>query len=346
MTNGPFHQIDEIEAWARSQITHALSTAQLEEIRLYLMGKKGKVASLMVHLRELSSEDKPLFGARVNTLKELCESLLDQAKATLTKGEQTARFEKERLDITLPGRALHTGQAHPITQFINRALSIMEELGFASQRSPELDTSYYNYEGLNFPENHPARDMQDTFYIDSERLLRSHTTTIWQHLFAVATPPIRVTNAGKVFRNETVSARSHVIFHQLDVLYVDENVTFRDLLGTMQLFYSKLFGRQLDIRWRPSYFPFVEPGIEVDVHCVLCDGKGCTLCKKTGWLEVCGGGMVHPNCLKEGGLDPERYSGFAWGMGIERTLMLCSKVDDIRLFWENDQRFLSQFSAG
>lgn len=336
------HLIDQVEKWAREKIASAQNTSELEELRVALLGKKGKVSSLMLQLKDLSSEERPLFGAKVNRLKELCVGLLENSMDQLHSKEQAERFELEKVDVTLPSRPLFQGKAHPITAFIHKVLSIMEGLGFAPCRSTEVDTSYYNYEGLNFPEDHPARDMQDTFYLDSERLLRSHTTTLWQHVFPITKPPIRITTAGKVFRNETVSARSHVLFHQVEALYVDEGVTFKDLLGTMKLFFTQLFDREVELRFRPSYFPFVEPGVEVDVRCVMCEGKGCALCKKTGWLEVCGGGMVHPHCLQEGGIDPERYTGFAWGMGVERTLMLKSKIDDIRLFWENDDRFLSQ----
>lgn len=330
---------------ALAQIAEARTLASLEQVRIDLIGKKGSVTSLMIKMRELPPEEKPSFGAKVNLLKELCEKAIADKKAFLESEEMNRRLASEGIDVTVPGRKLSLGSKHPISHFIDEALDILISLGFAPQVSDEVESSYYNYEGLNFEKDHPARDMQDTFYLDSQMLLRSHNTTIWQHLFVKEKPPIRVANFGKCFRNETVSARSHVHFHQIDILYVDRNVSFADLLGTMKLFFTKLFHQEVELRLRPSYFPFVEPGVEVDVRCLFCKGCGCQLCKKTGWLEICGAGLVHPNCLKEGGIDPEVYSGFAWGMGVERTLMLRYGIDDIRLFWNNDKRFLEQFTA-
>ena len=217
------------------------------------------------------------------------------------------------------------------------------EWGFLCNILAEIETEYYNYGGLNYPLDHPARDMQDTFYIDKNTLLRSHTTTIQQHIMENTAAPIRVISPGKCYRNETITARSHVFFHQLDALYIEKNVTFADLLATKEEFYTKLFNKKIELRVRPSYFPFVEPGMEIDIHCTACLGKGCSLCKQTGWLEVCGAGMVHPNVLKEGGVDPEKYSGYAWGLGIERLFMLRHGISDIRYFTENDMRFLAQF---
>ena len=216
-------------------------------------------------------------------------------------------------------------------------------MGFSIQHSPELDSEYYNYGGLNYPEDHPARDMQDTYYVSKDLLMRSHTTNVQLHLMQKYAPPLRVACPGKCYRNETISTRSHVIFHQIDVFYIDKNVTFRDLLSVKEEFYSKVFNQKVELRVRPSYFPFVEPGFEVDVRCTSCGGSGCRLCKQTGWLEVAGAGMMHPEVLRQGGLDPEVYSGFAWGGGIERVCMLKHGIQDIRLFLDNDMRFLNQF---
>ncbi len=213
-------------------------------------------------------------------------------------------------------------------------------MGFSVQYGPDIDSDYYNYEGLNFPPDHPARDMQDTFYITKEMLLRSHTSNTQLRVMENHKPPIRIIAPGTVYRNETISSRSHVFFHQVEGLYIDKNVSFADLFATMDEFWSKLFHTKVKTRFRPSYFPFVEPGLEVDVACTSCNGKGCRLCKQSGWLEICGAGMVHPEVLKNGGIDPEEYSGYAWGMGIERLAMLRYGIKDIRMFTENDMRFL------
>ena len=227
---------------------------------------------------------------------------------------------------------------------LDEVIEILVGMGFSVQESPEIESEYYNYGGLNYPPDHPARDMQDTFYITPDILLRSHTTSIQQHMMENASPPIRILSPGKCYRNETITARSHVFFHQVDVLYIDKDVTFSDLLATKEEFYTKIFKQKIELRVRPSYFPFVEPGMEVDIKCSACAGSGCALCKHTGWLEVAGAGMVHPNVLKAGGIDPEVYSGYAWGGGIERLFMLRHGISDIRLFTENDVRFLSQFA--
>jgi phenylalanyl-tRNA synthetase alpha chain len=218
-------------------------------------------------------------------------------------------------------------------------------MGFSVQYGPDIETDYYNFEALNFPHDHPARDMQDTFYIASNVLLRTHTSNIQTRIMESEKPPIRIIAPGKVYRNETITARSHVFFHQVEAVYVDKDVTFVDLLSTMDEFLAKIFGKKVETRYRPSYFPFVEPGMEVDIGCLNCKGNGCNLCKYTGWLEVAGAGMIHPEVLKNGDIDPETYSGYAWGLGVERLCMLKHGIKDIRLFTENDLRFLEQFSA-
>ena len=254
-----------------------------------------------------------------------------------------AKLQNETIDISLPGKQRQVGSYHPISQMLDKVLDVLIGMGFSVFIAPEIESDFYNYGGLNYPEDHPARDMQDTYYLDKSTLLRSHTTSFQQHVLEKYSPPIRMACPGKCFRNETVSSRSHVIFHQCDVMYIDKNVTFADLISTQKEFYKLLFGRDVELRMRASYFPFVEPGMEVDLKCLLCDGKGCKLCKHSGWLEVCGAGMIHPEVLKQGGLDPEVYSGFAWGGGIERVFLLMHEIDDIRLFMENDLRFLKQF---
>jgi phenylalanyl-tRNA synthetase alpha chain len=230
-----------------------------------------------------------------------------------------------------------------VTKMMDKMIEVLISMGFSVQYGPDLESDYYNFEALNFEPDHPARDMQDTFYVSEDKLLRTHTSNVQGRVIEKYNPPIRVVAPGRCFRNETVSARSHVFFHQIEGFYIDENVTFADLLATMDEFWSKVFQQKIKTRYRPSYFPFVEPGMEGDISCIICEGKGCRICKNSGWLEVFGAGMIHPNVLKAGNVDPEKYSGYAWGLGIERLAMLYYGIKDIRLFTQNDMRFLSQF---
>jgi phenylalanyl-tRNA synthetase alpha chain len=321
----------------------AITSKDLENLKIKYLGKKGPVQALMLELRNCTSEERPLLGKQINDLKD---DFLAQSEETLNRmknQEMEERFAEEAIDPTLPGRRCNLGRMHPVMQTMDRAIDVFIGMGFSVQLGPEVETDYYNFEGLNFAADHPARDMQDTFYLNNEWLLRTHTTNVQVHVMEENRPPIRVIAPGRVFRNETVSARSHVFFHQLDGFYIDRHVSFADLYATMEEFWSKLLGEQVITRFRPSYFPFVEPGMEVDVRCTACRGKGCRLCKQSGWLEVCGAGMIHPNVLKKANIDPDQYSGFAWGMGIERPTILAHDIRDIRLFWQNDLRFLSQF---
>lgn len=315
----------------------------LENLKVKYLGKKGPVQALMLELKNCSVEERPQLGKLINDLKEELSSHCENSLDRLKEQEMQARFEEERLDGTFPGRVSYLGRLHPITQTLNRAIDILSGMGFSVRLGPNLDTDYYNFGGLNFASDHPARDMQDTFYISSEWLLRTHTSNVQVHTMEEFAPPLRVIAPGRCYRNETVSARSHVFFHQIEGFYIDRGVTFADLFATMEQFWSELLGERVDLRFRPSYFPFVEPGLEVDVRCTGCRGKGCRLCKHTGWLEVCGAGMIHPNVLKKGNIDPEEFTGYAWGMGIERPAILMHEISDIRLFTQNDVRFLSQF---
>lgn len=320
------------------------SLADVEQLKVKYLGKKGPVQGLFKGLKDVSPEERPEMGQRINTLRDEVTAILSQLHDELQGQEEGARLAQEELDVTLPGRQRFQGRTHPVTRMLEDATQILAEMGFSVQVGPDVDTDFYNFEALNFPPDHPARDMQDTFYITDDLLLRTQTTNVQVRFMEQNRPPIRIISPGRVYRNETITARSHVIFHQIDGLYVDKGVTFRDLLHTLEEFLRRLFGRELKTRFRPSYFPFVEPGLEVDLTCLVCEGKGCPICKHTGWLEVLGAGMVHPEVLKNGGIDPEEYSGFAWGMGIERLVMIRNGITDIRLFTENDQRFLSQFS--
>jgi phenylalanyl-tRNA synthetase alpha chain len=297
----------------------------------------------MLELKNCEQEKRPHFGQLINQLKEELTSHCDNTFARIQSQEFEAQCAREWLDDCLPGRRQNLGHMHPVTQMLQRVLDILIGMGFSVQLGPDVDTDYYNFEGLNFPPDHPARDMQDTFYLSSELLLRTHTSNVQVHMMEQSTLPIRIVAPGRCFRNENISARSHVFFHQVEGFYIDHGVTFADLMATMEEFISKLFGEKIETRFRPSYFPFVEPGLEVDVRCTRCRGEGCRICKHTGWLEILGAGMVHPNVLKTSNIDPEIYTGYAWGMGIERLAINFYDIPDIRMFTENDLRFLEQF---
>ncbi len=336
-------QIGELRSHFMSELKEAIHSKDLENLKVKYLGKKGPIQALMVSLKNCSPEERPQFGKIINDLKEELILHCDHSLARLKEAELAERLSQEWQDITLPGRRPHKGKLHPITQAMHRIIDILMGMGFSVQLGPDVDTDYYNFEGLNFAPDHPARDMQDTFYLTTGHLLRTHTSNVQVHTMEKHAPPIRIIAPGRCFRNEDISARSHVFFHQVEGIYIDRNVTFADLFSTMDEFLSKLLGEKVETRYRPSYFPFVEPGLEVDVRCISCKGAGCRICKHTGWLEILGAGMVHPNVLKAGNIDPEHYSGYAWGMGIERLTMLLNDIRDIRLFTENDLRFLEQF---
>ncbi|PCI92898.1 phenylalanine--tRNA ligase subunit alpha [Candidatus Aerophobetes bacterium] len=337
-------KISQLNESFTKELDEASSSDQIQNLKIKYLGKKGPIQALMPLLKDCTSDERPLVGKMINELKQDISSKVENRLQTLLRREQNDRISSENEDVTLPGRKRYLGKEHPISSMMQQVLDILIQMGFSVQTTPEIESEYYNYGGLNYPEDHPARDMQDTFYLTKDLLLRSHTTSIQQRIMEKHTPPIRIVSYGKCYRNETITTRSHVLFHQVDGLYIDKNVTFADLLATKKEFYSKIFEKDVKVRVRPSYFPFVEPGLEIDISCTSCDGKGCRLCKTTGWLEVCGAGMVHPEVLKQGGLDPEVYSGYAWGGGIERLVMLKYGITDIRMFTENDARFLGQFA--
>lgn len=328
----------------QSDLATVTRSQDVELLKVKYLGKKGPVQGLMQLLRLVSPEERPSFGQQVNVLKDEIAQLCQKAQEGFLRTEQAAQLERETIDTTLPGRRLPLGRQHPISHVMDEVIAVFSKMGFSVQYGPDIDTDYYNYEGLNFPLDHPARDMQDTFYITAEVLLRSHTSNTQLRVMEKQAPPLRIIAPGTVYRNETISSRSHVFFHQVEGLYIDRGVCFADLLATLDAFCLHLFGSSLKTRYRPSYFPFVEPGVEMDIECTSCGGAGCRLCKQTGWLEILGAGMVHPEVLKNGGIDPEEYSGYAWGLGIERLAMLRYGIKDIRLFTENDSRFLNQFS--
>ena len=327
----------------QDDIKEVSQTKDVEQLKVKYLGKKGVIQEFMVFLRDVPSEERPLMGKLVNDFKEEVSSLCEKALQSFHDIETSKAISQERIDISQPGRRHFLGRKHPITIMRDEILTILNGMGFSVQYGPDIDSDYYNFEGLNYPKDHPARDMQDTFYVSPDYLLRSHTSNTQLRVMETHKPPIRIVAPGTCYRNETISARSHVFFHQIEGLYVDKDVSFADLLATMREFWTKLFQKEMETRFRPSFFPFTEPSMEVDIKCTSCEGSGCRLCKHSGWLEVAGAGMVHPEVLKNGGIDPEIYSGYAWGIGIERLAMLKFGIPDIRMFFENDVRFLSQF---
>ncbi len=328
---------------AEKELAACTDASGVEALKVKFLGKKGRIAGLMMSLKDAPKEERPALGMQINELKVALEQQISSTHLRFESEELACRLAKEVMDVTLPGRRAHLGREHIITKTINEAIDILVGMGFSVQYGPDIESDFYNFEALNFSEDHPAREMHDTYYISKQFCLRTHTSNTQVRVMESSTLPIRIIAPGKCFRNEDVSARSHVQFNQVEGLYIDEEVTFADLLQTLQEFFTQFFGQSVQLRHRPSYFPFVEPGMEVDLHCLECGGKGCSLCKQSGWLEVAGAGMVHPEVLKSGGIDPEVHQGYAWGLGIERLALLRSGIKDIRLFLENDVRFLDQF---
>ena len=314
-----------------------------EEFRIKWLGTKGLVKNLMGEMKNVPSEKKKEFGQILNEFKQFTEAKYEELQSSTSN----LKPQTSNLDLTLPGDSVPVGTRHPISLMANRIISIFQRLGFAVAEGPEIEDDWHNFTALNLPEHHPARDMQDTFYVQQnpDWLLRTHTSNIQIREMEKGKLPIRIICPGRVYRNETVSARSHCFFHQVEGLYIDENVSFADLKQTLYFFAKEMYGQDVKIRFRPSYFPFTEPSAEMDISCVLCKGAGCNVCKKTGWLEILGSGMVHPNVLSNCGIDPNKYTGFAFGMGIERPALLKYGINDIRLFSENDVRFLKQFTS-
>ena len=323
-----------------SLLESASDPKQLEQIRIDFLGKKGKLPALMKELRNVSPDEKPQLGKDINLLKQHVENKINSKGACL--GTKSSKKSDETFDTTLPGRKELTGTLHPITQVMEEITSIFFGLGFQVEEGPEIETDYYNFEALNIPKDHPARDMQDTFYIEDETVLRTHTSPVQIHTMENREPPLRIIAPGKVYRCD--SDVSHTpMFHQIEGLMVDEGVSFSHLKGIMNIFLQEVFGKDTKIRFRPSFFPFTCPSAEVDIQCVMCSGKGCRVCSQTGWLEILGAGMVDPAVFKAVGYDSEKWTGFAFGLGIERIAMLKFGINDIRLFFENDLRFLKQF---
>lgn len=336
-------KIKDIKKKFFEEIKTLKSSNEVENLKIKYLGKKGILQSLILDLKNVEKNKKPKIGKLINDLKqEITKNFIDLLKLLRSK-EEKEKLEKEEIDIFLPGKKCFLGNLHPITKLMNKMVDIFINMGFSVQTGPDLESDYYNFEALNFEKNHPARDMQDTFYVSKDSLLRTHTSNTQVRVMEKNSPPIRVIVPGRCFRNENVSSRSNVFFHQIELFYIDEKVSFQDLLVTMDEFWKTLFEKDIKTRYRPSYFPFVEPGMEGDIECFICSGKGCMVCKYSGWLEIFGAGMVHPNVLKYSGIDSEKYFGYAAGLGIERLAMLYYGIDDIRIFTENNLGFLQQF---
>ena len=318
----------------------------IEDARVRLLGKKGEITRLFEEFRTVSPEMKREFGQKLNVLKKQAMEKIQELKENVSAAAVASAPSE---DVSMPGDPLPLGSRHPVSIARQEIVNIFRKFGYDVAEGPEIEDDYHVFEALNFPPNHPARDMQDTFFVSADHpnplLLRTHTSSVQVRTMEKMTPPIRVICPGRVFRNEAISARAHCIFHQVEGLYIDEGVTFADLKQAILLFAREMFGADTQIRMRPSYFPFTEPSAEVDVSCNICHGKGCNICKGTGWLEILGCGMVDPNVLEASGIDSKRYSGFAFGMGVERIAMLKWQVNDLRHYFENDMRFLREFSG-
>ena len=341
-------QLENIYNSASEEISKATSISDIEEIRGKYLSRKGEFNEIKKGLKDLSDDDKRIIGKLANEITQNLESALKNKYDEFYKKELNEKLQNEMLDVTLPGKFTPMGHFHPLTSTTNEIVSIFQNLGFSvvpSEHSPEVETDYYNFDMLNVPKDHPARDMQDTFYTKLAKnvVLRSQTSGAQIHVMENQKPPIRVISPGRVYRNESVNARKNNFFHQIEGLYVDKDITFGDLKGVLNEFIRTYFGASRPTRFRSSFFPFTEPSVEIDVECIMCKGKGCRTCSGTGWLEILGAGMVDVNVLRDSGIDPETYSGFAFGMGVERLAMLKYAIDDIRLFFSNDERFLKQF---
>lgn len=336
--------LEKLEAYKKEiDAVTAENEKQVEEFRIKYLGTKGLVKSIMGEMKNVAPERKKEAGQILNEFKQFVEAKYEVLKATTSDSEHTA----SSIDLSLPADDFPIGSRHPVTLMRNRIVSIFQRLGFAVAEGPEIEDDWHNFGALNLPAHHPARDMQDTFYVQTnpDWVLRTHTSSVQIREMEKGKLPIRMLMPGRVYRNETVSARSHCFFHQVEGLYIDENVSFADLKQTLYFFVKEMYGKDVKVRFRPSYFPFTEPSAEMDVTCFICGGVGCNICKKTGWVEILGCGMVHPNVLSNCNIDPNKYTGFAFGMGIERPAMLKYGVKDLRLFSENDVRFLKQFTG-
>jgi len=334
--------LDKLAAAAREAIEGATDISALEELRVQYLGKKGSLTELLKGLGQLPPEQRPAAGAEINRVKDVLQAEIGERRQVLESSAIAARLANETIDITLSGRGQEQGGLHPVTRTIERISAFFENIGFETVEGPEIEDDYHNFEALNIPAHHPARAMHDTFYVDATHVLRTHTSPVQVRVMENREPPLKIICPGRVYRCD--SDLTHTpMFHQVEGLLIGENSSFAELKGVIQEFLQVFFEKDFAVRFRPSFFPFTEPSAEVDIQCVLCDGAGCRVCKQTGWLEVMGCGMVHPRVFEMSGIDTQRFSGFAFGMGVERLAMLRYGVNDLRLFFENDLRFLGQF---
>ena len=336
-------QLNSIKHQAENEIKGVQSVQELENLRVKYLGKKGELTTVLRGMGAVPAEERPVVGQLVNEVREILEKRMDETKKSLAMNELTARLEKEEIDVSIPGKRRFLGRKHPLSIVLDEIKEVFIGMGYEIAEGPEVELDYYNFEALNIPKGHPARDTQDTFYINENIVLRTQTSPVQVRVMQEKKPPIKIICPGRVYRSDAVDATHSPIFHQVEGLVVDKGVTMGDLSGTLRLFARSLFGENTDIRLRPHHFPFTEPSAEVDVSCWTCGGKGCRVCKNEGWIEILGAGMVHPGVLKNCGIDPEIYSGFAFGLGVERTAMGRFNIDDLRLLYENDVRFLRQF---
>lgn len=336
-------QLQNIRNEAENAVNACKSEAEIEAVRVKYLGKKGELTAILKQMGSLSPEEKPKMGALVNRAKQELEELISKKRDGLKAVAVELKLKEEAIDITMPAKPVKPGRLHPLNTVLNDMISIFQSMGFDVVDGPEVETDHYNFECLNVPADHPARDMQDTFYLGENLLLRTQTSAAQIRTMETRKPPIRVICPGRVFRADEVDATHSPVFHQIEGLVVDKGVTMCDLKGVLEEFAHEIYGKDTKVKFRPSFFPFTEPSVEVDVTCSECGGKGCRVCKGSGWIEILGAGMVHPNVLKSCGIDPEEYSGFAFGVGLDRLTTTRYKISDIRLLFENDKRFLEQF---
>lgn len=336
-------KLNAIREAAQAALADCADARALDAVRVKYLGKKGEVTALMKNMRNLSAEERPVFGQMVNDLRAAIDDGLTAARERIEEAALAAKLKNETIDVTMPGEPVTVGRKHPLNVVLDEVKDIFLGMGFSIGEGPEVELDYYNFEALNIPKDHPARDTQDTFYISDNVVLRTQTSPIQVRTMEKQKPPIRIIAPGRVFRSDAVDATHSPLFHQIEGLVVDKNITMSDLKGILEMFAKKLYGEQTVVRFRPHHFPFTEPSAEMDMQCFSCKGEGCRLCKGEGWIEVLGCGMVHPKVLECCGIDPNEYSGYAFGIGLERIVMGRYKINDIRMFYENDVRFLHQF---
>ena len=336
-------QLNQIRERISREIQELKNSEELEQLRVRVMGKKGEMTQLLRGMGKLSPEERPKMGAIINETRQALEEALEKRSALIRQKEKELRLKAETIDVTLPGPERSAGSVHPMSQVLEELLDIFTGMGFEEVEGPEIEFDKFNFELLNVPKNHPARDAQDTFYVDDNIVLRSQTSPVQARTMLSRKPPIRIICPGRVYRADELDATHSPVFHQMEGLVIDKNISMSDLKGTLDTFARRLYGEGVTTRFRPSFFPFTEPSAEVDLTCAACRGKGCRMCKGTGWIEVLGAGMVNPHVLEMCGIDPNEYSGFAFGMGLERLTLLKYNIPDIRYLYENDLRFLSQF---